>query len=254
MARDTMRLERLLIVVRVTHAQLQSFPANSWVAVEAFTDETSARARFHVLRLPLERIKVGAVLVHALTTPNLESVEYQKTVISKDADYWELQHSEIVRASEEQQAEWNEAVISAIAEAETQRKAAVAAAAQRKALGSTERHQGRQRSVVMAGCVVFAAVCAIGFTVSSLRDKPAQADHALQQARRGFVTVIMADRNDPTKFIEYELKDDGTRRVVRRLTQAEAVAIQADGPLTTESHNKPTSLVDALNHFFAVRD
>src|SRR4051794_10671285 len=114
MPMETMRLDRLLVVVRVTSRQLHSFPAKGWVAVEVFTAEADARARFHALRLPLDRMKVGAVLVHALTTPNFDSVEYQKTVMSKDADYWELQHSEIVRASEEQQAEWNEAVTAAI--------------------------------------------------------------------------------------------------------------------------------------------
>ena len=94
----------------------------------------------------------------------------------------------------------------------------------------------------------------IGVTASFVRETPVKTDHALQQARRGYVTVIMADRNDPAKLIEYELKEDGTRRVVRRLTPSEAAAVQGDGPLTTESHNKPTTLVDALNNFFAVRN
>ena len=45
MPMETMRLDRLLVVVRVTSRQLHSFPAKGWVAVEVFTAEADARAR-----------------------------------------------------------------------------------------------------------------------------------------------------------------------------------------------------------------
>ena len=251
MPRETMRQERLLIVVRVTRRQLQSFPARGWVAVEVFSDETAARARFHTLRLPLERLKLGAVLVHALTTPDFERVEYQKTVISKDADFWDLPQGDIVRANEEQQAQWNESVRATLEEMEAQRAAAETAAKLKRA--SRQAAKSRANRPALVAAAAFAVVAVVGAAMFSGSRAPAP-DATLQQARRGVMTVIMADRNDPGMLVEYELKDDGSRRVVRRLTPAEAAAVSVrEEGLTTQAAERPKSLVDALNNFFAVR-
>ncbi len=256
MARDTMRQEKLLIVVRVTSRQLQKFPARGWVAVEVFSDETSARARFHALRLPLEELKVGAVLVHALTTPDFEYIEYQKTVISKDADFWELQSADIIRASEDQQSEWNECIAATLKRIEEKRVALDAAAALRKAGKPIEERKSRQRSKAFAACAGFVLVAGIGVAVGLSGNKPPAPDWALQQARRGIVTVIMADKNDPNMLIEFELKDDGSRRLVRRISQSEAKALARQQDVeTTQAHDQgQQSLTDALNRFFAVRN
>jgi hypothetical protein len=256
MAKDTIRQERLLIVVRVTRRQLSRFPAQGWIAVEVFSDEVTARARFHALRLPLEELKLGAVLVHALVTPSFEQIEYQKTIISKDADFWQLQKSEIARASADQQGQWNEVTGRILDRIDQERVAAEDSAAAKRAAAPARERQQAHRQWGLAAALGFASVFAISVTYGLLARSTGSVDASLDNTRKDVTTVIMADRNDPNQLVEYELKPDGTRKAVRRLSRSEASALSArqDVSDTQAPRHPPKTLVEGLNAFFAVRE
>jgi hypothetical protein len=254
MSQETMRTERFLIVARVTRRQLESFPAKGWVAVEVFNEEIVARERFHALRVPLEDMKVGAVLIRALTTPACEKIAFEKTVISKDADFWELQSAaEILRANTEQQEEWNRRVEQVIGERELQRQAAREAAASAGAAKAAARKaSGKPRYALAASA--FAAVLAVGLLFGLRQAPDAALDPAVARAREGTTTLIIPDPADPRLVVEYALRSDGTRTVVRRMPREKVDAVsQADEASTGATRPQPKNLVEAINGFFAFR-
>jgi hypothetical protein len=256
MAQDAIRSERLLIVARVTQRQMATFPGRGWVAVEVFQDETVARERFHQLRIPLERLKLGAVLIRALTSTAFDKIAFEKTVISKDADFWELQHADIQRATSPQQEEWNAAIGGILRDLAGEREEAkVASEAHRVARLKAE--SGSRRMLAAAGAGFAVVLAAAGVLVLGRSVEPPM-DRAVARAREGTMTVIIADAADPRVLTEYALKPDGTRTAVRRLTREQVAAgVAEDEPATTATSAKGPAhknLVDALSGFFAFRE
>ena len=100
--------DRHLLVVRLPDG-LPGFASGQWVAVEEFEDEWSGRQRFHAVRVVIETLRGGAVLVRAFVAPKLDRIEYLKTVMSKDTEFWRLYNVDIVRATPEQRGEWTAA-------------------------------------------------------------------------------------------------------------------------------------------------
>jgi hypothetical protein len=253
MSQEPMRAERFLIVARVTSRQLPSFPAKGWVAVEVFQDETAARERFHALRTPLEDMKLGAVLIRALTSSTFERIAYEKTIISKDADFWDLQSAEITRASRQQQDEWNAGVERVLHDREERRHEAEKAAVAARAGQASRPSASRQSIMVAAGS--FAIVLAVGLAFV-LRSEAPGVDASLAKARDGTTTLILADPNDPRIMVEYVLRPDGSRTVVRRITRDDMASsaydeANATSPAGGEGGRK--NLVEAINGFFAFR-
>lgn len=256
MAQDSLMGERYLLVARFTKRQLETFPAKGWVVVEVFNDETSGRERFHEIRLPLERLKLGAVLVRAMTTAGFERISYEKTVISKDADFWDLKHAELMRATQSQQDSWAATIDSILAEVAAEHEASAVAATQAKVSKAQARAGQHQRHAAMAAG--FVAVLAIAGVVAFARQGDAPAASMVARGRDDSMTVIIADPTDARMLTEYALKPDGTRTVVRRLTreQVAAGAGSADAEVPASSPTRPAkkSLVEALNGFFAFRE
>jgi hypothetical protein len=253
MSQETMRSERFLIVARVTSRQLDSFPAKGWVAVEVFNEEIAARERFHALRLPLEDMKVGAVLIRALTTPNCEKIAFEKTVISKDADFWELQGSaEILRANGVQQDEWNTRVQHVIDERETKRRVASEAAASALAARPAPRKTPSVPSYALAASA-FAAILAVGLAVGLRPTPDAAVDAALARARDGMMTLIIPDPLDARILVEYAVRPDGTRTVVRRIPREKLDAMGQGEEVDGVQRPQQKNLVEAISGFFAFR-
>jgi hypothetical protein len=248
-----MRIERFLIVARVTKRQLESFPAKGWVAVEVFNEEIVARERFHALRVPLEQLKVGAVLIRALTTPACEKIAFEKTVISKDADFWELQGTaEILRANAEQQEEWNRRV-EEIGEREKQKRIAQEATAAARMAKPSPQKASNNRPVALAASG-FAAVLAVGLLFGMRSGQEQSLDPAVARAREGTTTLIIPDATDPRILVEYALRPDGSRTVVRRLPREKMEAMgQADDAGVGASRPQQKNLVEAISGFFAFR-
>jgi hypothetical protein len=255
MGQEAMRSERYLVVARVTQRQLATFPARGWVVVEVFNDEASGRERLHQLRVPLEKLKLGAVLIRAMTTAGFERIAYEKTIISKDADFWDLQHSELLRATEPQQQEWNRTVEAVLAEAAAERKASLQAATDHRAARVRARSGQRQRSVAMAAG--FATVLAVAGIVALSRQND-DAGRMVARSHNETMTVIIADSGNSRMLTEYALKPDGTRVAVRRVTREQVAAGLAETEPTTTAATATSpqkkSLVEALNGFFAVRE
>lgn len=256
MAQESLMSDRYLVVARLTQRQLEDFPAKAWVVVEVFNDEAAGRERFHHLRLPLERLKLGAVLIRATTTADFERIVFEKTVISKDADFWELQHAELMRATQHQQDAWAAAIDGAIAEAAAEREAAVKAAAEVRAATVRVRSGLQQRHKAMAAG--FAAVLAVGGVVAVARQATGPANSVVAKSRDESMTVIIADPGNPRMLTEYALKPDGTRTVVRRLTKEQVEAgvspAEPDNTAATPASTPRKSLAEALTGFFSVRD
>ncbi|MFO1151441.1 MAG: hypothetical protein U1E62_23965 [Alsobacter sp.] len=255
MSQETMRTERFLIVARVTKRQLDTFPAKGWVAVEVFNEEIVARERFHALRAPLDDMKVGAVLVRALTTPACEKIAFEKTVISKDADFWELQGTaEILRANAAQQEEWNSRVEQVIGELERKRRVASEAAASALAARPARRKASGPPRLALAASGGLAAVLAVGLVVALQQAPDTALDPAVARAREGTTTLIIPDAGDPRILVEYALRPDGTRTVVRRMPREKMDAMaQLDEGGTGMARQQPKNLVDAISGFFAFR-
>lgn len=259
---EAMRSERYLVVIKTSGGLLPSFSGKTWTAVEAIGNEAAARALFKSLRIPLEVMKVGAVLVRALTTLNCERIAFERVVVSKDAPFWELQSAEIVRANEAQQQEWD-VIINRILKAVEVEKAAAAAQAARLAAEARERvaappppRSGVRTSLRFAASI-FLALTTGGLVVGMMRDGEAPMDAGLAQARDGTMTIIMQDPTDPRLLAEYALRPDGSRTLVRRIAREQPTPPVQLRPRPDsqagEPRTPPKNLVDAVSGFFSYR-
>lgn len=262
---EAMRSERYLVVVKTAGGLLPSFSGRTWTAVEVIGNEAAARALFKSLRIPLEVMKVGGVLIRAITTINCEKIAFERVIVSKDAPFWELQSAEIVRANETQQQEWN-AIIDRIIKAVEAEKASAAAEAARKAAELRERvalaaanpRAGMRHSLRFAAAL-FLALTTGGLIVSVMREHEPVMDADLAQAREGTTTIIMPDPADPRMLAEYALRADGSRTLVRRLPRDPASGPPTGRPTQTaggggDGRPQPKSLVEAVSGFFSYRN
>ena len=261
---EAMRSERYLVVVKTTGGLLPSFSSRTWTVVEVIGNEAAARSLFKTLRIPLEVMKIGAVLIRAITTVNCEKIAFERVVVSKDAPFWELQSADIVRATEVQQQEWNGAVERILKAVEVEKAEAAAQAARyaaevhERALAAAATPRPGMRMSLRLAASLFLALSTGGVVVGMMRPGEPEIGADLALAREGTMTIIMPDPSDPRMLAEYALRPDGSRTLVRRMPREAPASPQPPrtNPTATaagEARTPPKTLVEAVSGFFSYR-
>jgi len=240
--------DRHLLVVRLPDG-LPGFASGQWVAVEEFEDEWSGRQRFHAVRVVIETLRGGAVLVRAFVAPKLDRIEYLKTVMSKDTEFWRLYNVDIVRATPEQRGEWTAAAEAIMAKDEADSLALLARRSRRLPSASSK------FTGMLVGAVGGMAAVAIAVTIANSPEAPAvPLDASTVRALSGGMSITLPDPVDSKMLIEYEMRPDGTRREVRkfprdqqRAPEQPRVETPAAAPVGPAGERQQRTLADGIN-------
>jgi len=246
--------DRHLLVVRLPDG-LPGFASGHWVAVEDFEDEWSGRQRFHAVRVVIETLRGGAVLVRAFVAPKLDRIEYLKTVMSKDTEFWRLYNVDIVRATPEQRGEWTAAAEAILAKDEAD-SLAMLARRRRRSPGASSKLTG-----MLVGAAGGLAAVAVAVSIATAPEPPAvPLDASTVRARSGGMSITLPDPADPKMLVEYEMRPDGTRREVRKFprdqqrpTEMPRVETPAASPGVPSGERQQRSLADGINGFSRFR-
>jgi len=246
--------DRHLLVVRLPDG-LPGFASGQWVAVEDFEDEWSGRQRFHAVRVVIETLRGGAVLVRAFVAPRLDRIEYLKTVMSKDTEFWRLYNVEIFKATPEQRGEWIAAAEAILAKDEADSLALLTHRRRRSASASSK------LTGMLVGAAGGIAAVAVAVSIATIPEPPAlPLDASTVRARSGGLSITLADPADPKILIEYEIWQDGTRREVRRFPSGQQrpanttrVETPAEAPGVPAGERQQRSLADGINMFTRFR-
>jgi hypothetical protein len=224
------------LIVRLAAGKMPGWRGTGWVCVEHFAEEHHGRDRFHVLRPALDGLQASAALIRGTAQPSTRTVTHDRTVISRDAEFWTLRSAEIRLAGRELADLWQR---------ETGRL--VTAAAAREAARLAMRRPARNPWAMRANIAVFATVF-VTIVVGTRLLMPDEAPFPvspISAINRDGTTVLVPDPKDPSMMVEYELHPDGTRTAISRIPRSQ----KAPDP----SEKRPRTLAEGVNMFLRVR-
>ncbi len=227
--------ETHVILVKIPPGRIKSFRGKGWVGVEIIADERPARARFHALRPALYALGAGGVLVRALVDAD-QKVSELRPLMAKDAEFWRLRGQSLRMASREQIAEWTDCAA-----------ALIAADAADIFAGRAGQKHARRSALTFPAIATASASFAFVLAAGLVTRQPATAPNLAAEAN----TSIVSDPRDPTYVMVYAVSDDGTRRLLRRITREQFETSGSGPPASAES--KPKTLLDGITAFLRVR-
>jgi hypothetical protein len=227
------------LIVKLTPDLVPGWESGGWVAVESFAEEQQARDRFHALKPALEGLHAGAAMIRGIAQSSTQTIAHDKTVISRDAEFWTLHSAEIRIAGAELLDLWRREADRLIAESAARNAARHAPRPAAKPVVSK-----RAAGLAFGGAVVAMAVA----THLAMPPTPPDPVSPISLVKREGTTVLIPDPKDPNFMIEYEFRPDGTRTVVARFPKG-----QRPEPQDSGEPKRPRTLAEGFNAFLRVR-
>ena len=231
------------LIVKLTPGLLPGWESGGWVAVESFAEENQARDRFHDLRPVLESLRASSAVVRGIAQSSTQTLSHDKTVISRDAEFWTLHSAEIRIAGPDLIDFWSREAARLMAELAARDAARLAPRLAPRPVPKAGKPK-RTAALAFGG----AAVAMVVATTLAMRPTTPDPLSATTLARREGTTMLLPDPKDPNFTIEYELKPDGTRTVVARFPNGQRPEPQENGEA-----KRARTLADGVNTFLRVR-
>jgi hypothetical protein len=227
------------LIVKLEPGVIAGWEPGGWVSVESFAEEHEAKDRFHALRSVLDALHASAAMVRGIAQTSTQTLSHDKTVISRDAEFWTLHNAEIRIADAALLETWRR---------EAERLAAEDAAKIARRLAPRPAPPGRlsKRTVGLGFAGAFVAI--IGATTLALPPTPPDPTSSISLVRRDGTTILLPDPKDPNFMIEYDLRPDGTRTVVARFPKGQRPEPQENG-----EPKRARTLAEGVNMFLGVR-
>lgn len=227
------------LIVKLKPGLLAGWESGGWVAVDNFSEEHKARDRFHALRPVLETLRASAAVIRGIGQSSSGTVSHDKTIISRDAEFWTLRRAEIRIAGPDVLDLWHREAARLIAEAAAKDAARLA-----------PRHPAKAGMSKRTAALAFggAAVALVVATNLAMPPTPPDPVSPISLVKRDGTTVLLPDPKDPNFTIEYELRPDGTRTVVARFPKGQRPEPQENG-----EPKRPRTLAEGVNAFMRIR-
>lgn len=227
------------LIVKLKPGVIAGWESGGWVSVESFAEEQQARDRFRALRSVLDTLQASAAMVRGIAQTATQTLSHDKTVISRDAEFWTLHNAEIRIGGVALLEIWRR---------EAARLAAEDAANDARRLAPRPAPLRRLTSPTVAlgfGGAFAAIVLATALVMPLTRSDPT---YSISTVKRDGTTILLPDPKDPNLMIEYELRPDGTRTVVARFPKGQRPEPQENG-----EPKRARTLADGVNIFLRVR-
>ena len=241
---DLLHADSFHLIVKLKPGMLPGWEGGGWVGLESFAEEHLARDRFHALRPVLEALQARAAMIRGLAQSATQTISHDKTVISRDAEFWTLGSVEIRVAGPELLGLWRREADRLTAEFAA--REAARQAARPVVLPPPPPPTGlskRSAALLFGGSFVAVLVAS-----KLLMTPPPDPAVSITTVKRDGTTIMLPDPKDPNFTIEYELRPDGTRVVTARYPNG-----QRPEPQDPNDPKRQRSLADGVNNVLRAR-